>query len=177
MVDRKRGSAAVKESMSSSKNSSQFVGFRLADQEYAFQIEKIQELVILESVTRAPQVADYVEGVSNLRGTSIPFINLRKLFGIEPKSADEETRTIMVDVGERIMVCTVDSVTQVMRIPADNIQPAPELVTGEGNAYVAGFARMDERLLVLLDIDELLEPEKLDEVNHAAPQGGHLPDH
>jgi purine-binding chemotaxis protein CheW len=62
-----------------------------------------------------------------------------------------------------------------MRIPADNIQPAPELVTSEGNAYIAGFAKLDERLLVLLDIDELLKPEKLDQVNQAALRGGHLP--
>ena len=176
MVDQEGGSTALTESMSSGKNSSQFVGFRLADQEYAFQIEKIQEIVILDSVTRAPQVADYVEGVSNLRGTIIPIINLRKLFGIEPKSVDEETRTIVVNVGERIMGCTVDSVTQVMRIPANSIQPAPELVTGEGNAYIAGFAKLDERLLVLLDIDELLEPDKLDEVNQAALRAGHLPE-
>jgi len=123
-------------------------------------------------VTRTPHVADYVEGVSNLRGTIIPIINLRKLFGIEAKPGDEETRTIVVNVGERIMGCTVDSVAQVIRISADNIQPAPELVTGEGKAYIAGFAKLNERLLVLLDIDELLEPDKLDLVHQTALQGG-----
>jgi purine-binding chemotaxis protein CheW len=150
------------------KNSSQFVGFQLAGQEYAFRIEQIQEIVILEKVTKTPQVPDYVEGVSNLRGTIIPIINLRKLFGLEPKPVDGETRTIVVNVGERTMGCTVDMVSQVMRIPEENIQPAPETVTANGANYIAGFARQNERLMILLDIDELLEPGKLEQVSQVA---------
>ena len=81
------------------KNSSQFVGFELADQQYAFRIEQIQEIVIPDQVTPTPQVPDYCEGVSNLRGTIIPIINLRKLFIMEPQAADRETRTIVCTVG------------------------------------------------------------------------------
>ncbi len=146
------------------KNSSQFVGFQVAGQQYAFRIEQIQEIVILRQVTRTPQVPDYVEGVSNLRGSIIPIINLRKLFGLEPKPADSETRTIVVNVGERTMGCTVDVVSQVMRIPEDDIQPAPETITSVGASYVSGFAKLDDSLMIILDIDELLDPEKLDQV-------------
>ncbi len=99
------------------KNSSQFVGFQIDDQEYAFRIEQIQEIVIPDQVTRTPQVPEYCEGVSNLRGSIIPIINLRMLFGLEPKPADSETRTIVVNVGDRTMGCTVDMVSQVIRIP------------------------------------------------------------
>ena len=152
------------------KNSSQFVGFHLAGQEYAFRIEQIQEIVILEHVTKTPQVPTYVEGVANLRGTIIPIINLRKLFGMEPKATDGETRTIVVNVGERVMGCTVDTVSQVMRIPEENIQPAPETVTGSGANYIAGFAKMNGRLLIVLEIDELLDPRKLDQVSATALQ-------
>lgn len=152
------------------KNSSQFVGFQLAGQEYAFRIEQIQEIVILEKVTKTPQVPDYVEGVSNLRGTIIPIINLRNLFGLEPRPADDQTRTIVVNVGERTMGCTVDMVSQVMRIPEENIQPAPETVTANGADYIAGFARQNGRLMILLDIDELLDPNKLEQVSQAAAQ-------
>src|SRR5262249_18806350 len=113
----------------SRKNSSQFVGFQLAGQDYAFRIEQIQEIVILDKVTKTPQVPEYVEGVSNLRGTIIPIINLRKLFGLEPRPVDSETRTIVVNVGARTMGCTVDMVSQVLRIPEEEIQPAPETVT------------------------------------------------
>jgi purine-binding chemotaxis protein CheW len=152
------------------KNSSQFVGFQLAGQEYAFRIEQIQEIVILEQVTKTPQVPAYVEGVANLRGSIIPIINLRKLFGMEPKSTDADTRTIVVNVGDRVMGCTVDTVSQVMRIPEENIQPAPETVTGSGANYIAGFAKINNRLLIVLEIEELLDPRKLEQVNSIAIQ-------
>jgi purine-binding chemotaxis protein CheW len=162
--------AVVSESVAKKKNTSQFVGFQIAGQEYAFRIEQIQEIVILDQVTKTPQVPSYVEGVSNLRGSIIPIINLRKLFGLEPKAVDSETRTIVVNVGQRTMGCTVDMVSQVMRIPEENIQPAPETVTANGASYIAGFARQNGRLLILLDIDELLDPRKLERVSQSAAQ-------
>ncbi|MCE9553820.1 MAG: chemotaxis protein CheW [Planctomycetes bacterium] len=151
-------------------NTSQFVGFQLADQEYLFRIEQIQEVVIQKQVTKTPQVPKYVEGVANLRGSIIPIINLRSLFGLEPKPADAETRTIVVNVGARNMGCTVDKVSQVMRIADESIRPAPETITANGAHYVAGFARIDGRLMIVLDINELLEPGKLDHINAAAVQ-------
>jgi purine-binding chemotaxis protein CheW len=163
-----RGGANDK--VATKKQSSQFVGFQLAGQEYAFRIEQIQEIVILDKVTKTPQVPDYVEGVSNLRGSIIPIINLRRLFGLEARPVDAETRTIVVNVGQRTMGCTVDMVSQVMRIPEENIQSAPETVTANGASYIAGFARQNGRLMILLDIDELLDPEKLDQVSQAARQ-------
>ncbi len=149
-------------------NSSQFVGFQLADQDYAFRIEQIQEIVILEDVTKIPQTPEYVEGVSNLRGAIIPIINLRKLFGLPPKAVDGETRTIVVNVGQRTMGCTVDTVSQVMRITEEDIRPAPDTVTADGAGYISGFARQNGRLIILLDIDELLDPAKLEQVRQAA---------
>jgi purine-binding chemotaxis protein CheW len=149
-------------------NTSQFVGFQLADQDYLFRIEQIQEVVILKQVTKTPQVPDYVEGVANLRGSIIPIINLRNLFGLEPKPADAETRTIVVNVGARNMGCTVDAVSQVMRISDESIRPAPETITASGAHYVAGFARLNGRLMIVLDINELLDPAKLDHINTAA---------
>ena len=147
--------------MPETTHSSQFVGFEVDGQHYAFQIEQIQEIVILEQVTQTPQVADYIEGVSNLRGSIIPIINLRKLFGLDPKPADADTRTIVVNVDQRTMGCTVDMVSQVIRIPTENIQPAPETVTAEGADYISGFAKLDEGLVIILDIDKLLNPERL----------------
>jgi len=146
------------------KNSSQFVGFQIADQEYAFPIEQIREIVVLDKVTRTPQVPDYCEGVSNLRGSIIPIINVRKLFGLDPTPVDGETRIIVVQVGDKVMGCTVDTVSQVIRIPEESIQPAPETVTAGGANYISGFARIEERLVILLNINELLDPEQLDRI-------------
>ena len=154
-------SGASTSGMAEAKNTSQFVGFQIDDQKYAFRIEQIQEIVILDQVTQTPQVAPYVEGVSNLRGAIIPIINLRKLLGLAPKPIDSETRTIVVNVGDRTMGCTVDAVSQVIRIPDENIQPAPDTMTIDGNRDIAGFAKLGDELVVLLDIDELLSTERL----------------
>jgi purine-binding chemotaxis protein CheW len=168
MTEQESNPSELSESMVRNKNTSQFVGFRLADQEYAFRIEQIQEIVILQQITRTPQVPDYVEGVSNLRGTIIPIINLRRLFGLDSRATDDETRTIVVNVGERTMGCTVDAVTQVIRIPADTIQPTPDMIATDDSGYITGFAKLENRLLVILNIDELLDPEKLEQVRQAA---------
>ncbi len=151
------------------RNVAQFVAFRIENQTYAFRIEQIQEIVILSQVTKTPQVPDYVEGVANLRGSIIPIVNLRKLFGLDPKPIDSETRTIVVNVGKRTIGCTVDTVTQVVRIAQDAVHAAPETVTGHGASYISGFARVGEQLIVLLEVDELLDPQKLDQVSKVAP--------
>ncbi len=144
------------------KQTSQFVGFFIDGQQYAFRIEEIQEIVILDQVTQTPQVVDYVEGVSNLRGTIIPVINLRRLFGIAPKPTDSETRTIVVNVGDRTMGCTVDMVSQVIRATEDSIRPAPETVTSGGAEYVSGFIQLDNGLAIILDIEKLLNPKDME---------------
>jgi purine-binding chemotaxis protein CheW len=152
------------------KNSSQFVGFQLSDQEYAFRIEQIREIVILKQVTRTPQVPSYVEGVSNLRGKIIPIISLRLLFGLGNKAIDDETRTIVVNVGDRTMGYTVDSVSQVMRIQEENIQPAPDAITSGGANYIGGLANLEDRMIVILEIDELLNPDELERFSPSAIQ-------
>lgn len=145
--------------------SAQFVGFALGGQLYAFRIERIQEIVIPSGVTRIPEVPRYVEGVSNLRGTIIPIVSFRILFGLEPRPVDADTRTIVVNVGTRTIGCSVDSVSRVMRIAPDQIQAAPETVVAAGRRYIDGFARVGEDLFILLDVDQLLDPANLDEVH------------
>jgi purine-binding chemotaxis protein CheW len=152
----------------SATGSPQFVGFELAGQKYAFRIERIQEIVIPTGVTRIPEVPRYVDGVSNLRGTIIPIINLRVLFGLDPREADAEARTVVVNVGSRTMGCSVDSVSRVMRVAADQIQPAPDAVMASGRRYIDGFARVSDELFILLDVDQLLDPANLEEVHRAS---------
>lgn len=139
----------------------QFVGFRLADQTYVFHIERIQEIVIPTGTARVPEVPDYVEGVANLRGTIIPIINLRQLFGLNPKPADGETRTVVVNVGSRTLGCTVDSVTRVMRIAAEQIHSTPDAVASAGQSFIEGFARIGDELYIVLNVEHLLDPAKL----------------
>jgi len=150
--------------------SPQFVGFRLANQNYIFRIESIQEIVMPSRVAKIPEVPAYVDGVSNLRGMIIPIVNLRSLFNLKCRPHDEETRTIVVNVGSRTIGCTVDSVLRVMRVPEDTIQPAPDSVNGSGRRFIEGFTRVEDDLFILLDASQLLEPSNLEQVHQASIQ-------
>jgi purine-binding chemotaxis protein CheW len=135
----------------------QLVGFRLDNEDYAIAITKIQEIILMKPITRIPQVPDFIEGLINLRGSVIPIVNLRKRFGLPAREVDDETRTIVVNILEKTVGCIVDAVTQVMRINRDQIQPPPLSVLAVSHQYIAGLARLDDRLLIILDIERLFE--------------------
>ena len=158
----------AEDSLRAEGGTAQFVGFDVDGQEFAFSIGKIQEIIILNDVTPIPQVEDYMEGVTNLRGDIIPIINLRQLFGMQPVEQRRDSRVIVVNVAEKTIGCRVDSVRQVLTIPADALQPAPDLMTGEVNHYIDGLANLENRIVIVLNSDELLDPEKLDSVSESA---------
>ncbi|MFO0891392.1 MAG: chemotaxis protein CheW [Isosphaeraceae bacterium] len=139
----------------------QLVGFRLDNEDYAIAITKIQEIILMKPITRIPQVPDFIEGLINLRGSVIPIVNLRKRFGLPHRDLDDETRTIVVNVHEKTVGCVVDAVTQVIRIDRDLVQPPPLSVLAVNHQYLAGLARLEDRLLIILDIDKLFEPAEL----------------
>jgi purine-binding chemotaxis protein CheW len=153
----------------------QFVGFRLADQNYVFRIERIREIVIPTGIASLPEVPACIDGVCNLRGTIIPIVNLRVLFGLERRVTDAETRTIVVNVGSRVMGCLVDSVSRVMRIASEQIQPVQDAVLASGRSFIEGFARSGDDLFIMLDVDQLLDPSRLDEVHLAAARSPDSP--
>jgi purine-binding chemotaxis protein CheW len=135
----------------------QLVGFRLDNEYYAIAITKIQEIILMKPITRIPQVPDFIEGLINLRGSVIPIVNLRKRFGLPTREVDDETRTIVVNIQDKTVGCIVDAVTQVMRINRDQIQPAPLSVLAVSHQYIAGLARLEDRLLIVLDIERLFD--------------------
>jgi purine-binding chemotaxis protein CheW len=135
----------------------QLVGFRLDNEDYAIAITKIQEIILMKPITRIPQVPDFIEGLINLRGSVIPIVNLRKRFGLASRDVDDETRTIVVNIHDKTVGCIVDAVTQVMRINRDQIQPPPLSVLSVSHQYVAGLARLEDRLIIILDIERLFD--------------------
>jgi purine-binding chemotaxis protein CheW len=139
----------------------QLVGFRLDGDDYAIPITRIQEIILMKPVTRIPQVPAFIEGLVNLRGVVIPLINLRTRFGMAPREVDDETRTIVLNLHERVIGCIVDAVTQVMRLGSDQIQPTPATIGPIARPYISGLARLDDRLLIVLDVEKLFDPSEL----------------
>ncbi len=138
-------------------SSQQLVGFRLGGEEYGIEITTIQEIILMGDVTRVPQVPHFIEGLINLRGSVIPIIDLRKRFGLPLTERTEETRVVVVNVSEKTMGLVVDAVTQVIRVNQDQIEPTPPTVSAAGKEHIAGLAKFDNRMLILLDIERLLE--------------------
>ncbi len=140
----------------------QFVGFRLDREDYAIEITRIREIILMKPITRLPQVPDAIEGLINLRGSVIPIVNLRKRFGLPARPFDDETRTIVVTVQDRTVGCIVDEVTEVMRISGDQVQPVPISMAALARRFIAGLARLDDRLLIILDTDKLFGQDEID---------------
>lgn len=132
----------------------QFVTFRLGKEEYAVDILKVQEINRIVDITTVPNSPEYIEGVINLRGKVIPVINLRKRFGLDSKGPDKHARIIVIDVGI-VTGIIVDSVSEVLRISSDTIDPPPLMTGSISSEYIRGVGKLNDRLLILIDIDRL----------------------
>lgn len=139
----------------------QLVSFNIGSEEFGVEILKVQEINRMVDITKVPQAPHYVEGVINLRGKVIPIIDLRKRFNLEIKAHDKNTRIVVVDINGSIMGMIVDAVSEVLRLPADTIEPPPELVTGINSEYIKGVAKLKDRLLIFLDLSQVVAAEEL----------------
>jgi purine-binding chemotaxis protein CheW len=133
----------------------QLVGFHVGGEEFVIDILRVQEIIRTQQLTRVPNSPDCMEGVMNLRGKIIPVIALRKRFGMEEVAPDKQNRIVVVEIQGTVLGFVVDSVSEVLRIPADTVEPPPRLGPVE-REYVAGVGKMGERLLILLDTDRLM---------------------
>ena len=139
----------------------QLVSFCIGSEEYGVDILQVQEINRMVDITKVPQAPRYVEGVINLRGKVIPIIDLRKRFNLELKEHDKNTRIVVVDIGGNIMGMIVDSVSEVLRLSAETIEPPPELVSGINSEYIKGVAKLEDRLLIFLDLSRVVDVEEI----------------
>lgn len=133
----------------------QLVGFNVGGEEFGIDILRVQEIIRAQQLTRVPNSPKFMEGVMNLRGKIIPVIALRKRFGLEQAPSDKQNRIVVVEIKGAVLGFIVDSVSEVLRIPADTVEPPPRLGLVE-REYVSGVGKLGDRLLILLDADRLL---------------------
>jgi purine-binding chemotaxis protein CheW len=141
----------------------QLVGFHIGNEEFGIDILRVQEIIRSQQLTRVPNSPDFMEGVMNLRGKIIPVIALRRRFGLEKVAPDKQNRIVVVEIQGTTLGLIVDAVSEVLRIPADRVEPPPRLGIVE-REYVSGVGKLGDRLLILLDTDRLMteaEPEML----------------
>ena len=148
--------AASKTASTNASTELQLVTFEVGNEEFAIDILTVREINRLMELTRVPQSPPDVEGVINLRGRIIPVIDLRRRFGLGEAKRDDKTCIVVVEVNKRVLGFLVDCVHEVLRISSDIVDQAPPMACGLRSDYVAGVAKLSDRLIILLDIEKLL---------------------
>ncbi len=152
----------------------QLVVFALDQEEFACDINNVGEVLKMVRITPLPRSIEFVEGVINLRGEVIPVIDLRKRFNMEVVERTAESRIIIVEVDDRMFGLTVDSVSEVARLPNDHIQDAPAQVAAGRSHLIMGVGKMDNRMLIILNIDQLLSTDEQMALDEVKKDGGEI---
>lgn len=132
--------------------------------EYGVPITKVQEIITMPVPTKLPQVPDFVEGIINLRGRIIPIIDLKKRFQMGASETTNDSRSVVVEVEGQTVGIIVDEVSEVLRLPTGNIEPPPAVVGGIAAEYLTGVGKLEDRLLILLDMDRILNDREKSEL-------------
>ena len=156
----------------SAARAGKYLTFTLAEEDYGISIKKIREIIGMMPVTKVPRVNDFVKGVINLRGKVIPVIDLRLRFGMEEIEQTDRSCIVIVEVVavERTVHIgiIVDSVSEVLNIQEDDIEPPPDLSAGDRTRYILGMAKMEESVKILIDIDKVLSEDKVEELERVS---------
>ena len=139
----------------------QLVTFTISQEEFGLDILRVQEIIRTMDITKVPRAPEFVEGVINLRGKVIPIIDLRRRFGMGSKAHDSQTRIIVVEIQSMIVGFVVDSVSEVLRISSSTVEPPPPVASGNESEYISGVGKLQDRLLILIDLDKLLSESEL----------------
>ncbi len=135
----------------------EYLSFTLGNEHYGVDILKVQEIRGYDAVTRVPDAPDYIKGVINLRGTIVPVIDLRLKLRLDEARYDAFTVMIVLNVEDRVVGIVVDSVSDVIPLSAEQIRPKPEFGAAVDTRFISGIGTQDERMLILLDIETLLD--------------------
>lgn len=143
----------------------QLVSFNIGNEEFGIDILKVEEIIRIISITQIPNSPEFIEGVVNLRGRVIPVINLRTRLGFEKKEFDNQTRVIVVEVSGMTLGFIVDSVREVLRIPKSITEPPPSITAGVNSEYITAVGKLENRLLILLDLERVLDLKQKEELS------------
>lgn len=152
---------AIDDASSTDPASREFLAFKLGAEEYGIGILKVQEIRGYETVTRIANSPEFIKGVVNLRGIIVPIVDMRIKFKLSEPSYDQFTVVIILSIAGRVVGMVVDSVSDVMTLSPSQIRPAPEMGTAFNTDYLIGLGTLDERMLILVDIDRLMSSDDM----------------
>lgn len=138
----------------------QFVVFNLSKEVYGVDIAKVWEIITMQPITKVPHTAEFIEGIINLRGRVIPVLDLRKRFGLPVEEFTRATRIVVIEIENNTLGMIVDGVSEVLRIAGDVVEAPPPAITNIDADYLEGVAKLDERLVILLNLDKVLNKQE-----------------
>jgi purine-binding chemotaxis protein CheW len=150
------GIAALGEKSEHETGGQEYLAFTLGREEYGIDILKVQEIRGYETVTRIANAPEFIKGVVNLRGIIVPIVDMRIKFHLGEPTYDQFTVVIILNIGGRVVGMVVDSVSDVITLTPELIKPAPEMGTALNTDYLIGLGTLDQRMLILVDIDKLM---------------------
>jgi len=143
----------------------QLVIFKLGVEEFGVEINQVREIVRVVPITPIPRAPDFIEGVVNLRGQILAVIDLAKRMNLPQGQHTEKTRIVVVEVVDNVVGMIVDEVSEVLRLPLENIEAAPEIVSSDvAQKYLKGVGKLEDRLLILLDLGRIFSSEEMDDL-------------
>ena len=143
----------------------EFLAFKLGDEEYGIDILRVQEIRSYEPPTRIAGAPAFMKGVVNLRGVIVPIVDMRLKFNLESVSYDSFTVVVVLNIGTRIVGIVVDAVSDVITLKADQLRPVPEFNSAIASEHLLAVGSIDERMLILIDIEKLMSATEMGLVN------------
>ena len=134
----------------------QVVVFELGSEDFGVSISSVESIIKMQAITKMPHSPSFVEGVTNLRGKVLPVVDLRRRFGLSPKEIDKNSRIIIINVNGIEVGMIVDGVSEVLTIPEQSVEPTPPIAMSIDSSFITGIAKIDQRLVILLDLGRVL---------------------
>jgi purine-binding chemotaxis protein CheW len=142
----------------------QLISFTVGEEEYGLELLRVKEVIRMRQITWLPKAPHCVKGIINLRGEVIPIIDLRDRFGLPSIEETETTRVIVVEVEGRSVGAVVDSASQVVRVPANQFEPAPPVMGKAAGELITGVGKMEGKLIIMLDVGKILSTDELSQI-------------
>ena len=144
---------------------SQFISFTIGSEEYGLEMLRAREVIRMRQITWVPKAPSCLKGIINLRGDIIPIVDLRNRLGLQSVEQTDMTRVIIVEVDGRPVGMIVDSASQVVRIPADQLDPPPPMLGAAAHNFITGVGKLEDRLIITIDTDRVLSAEELNQIS------------
>jgi len=154
----------INEELDEDAQKNRFLTFHLGKESYGIEIQYVTEIIVMQEITKVPDLPESMIGVVNLRGNVISVMDMRKRFHLESRDYDDRTCIIVVNIADLAIGLLVDTVNEVLNIPEEQVDPPPKTHSGIKSNYIMGMGKVDDQVKILLDIEKILHEKELEQI-------------